>query len=81
MSKLKLISFAATHPILFYKKIKSFIGGSLEEIKLNNKYSFIVDAEGKMKKLPKNEKATKLYKHYCKTEDYLCGDVLLIKYK
>ena len=40
-----------------------------------------MDAEGKLKKLPKNNKATRLYNYCYKTNDYLCGNVLLIKYK
>jgi hypothetical protein len=81
MNKIKTISLAVTPPPQFILKAKSFIGGNLEEIKLNNKYSLIVDAEGKLKKLPKNNKATRLYNYCYKTNDYLCGNVLLIKYK
>jgi len=80
MNKIKTITLAGNQQS-FYSKAKSFIGGNLEEIKLNNKYSFIVDAEGKLKKLPKNIKATRLYNYCYKTNDYLCGNVLLIKYK
>lgn len=82
MNKIVTISVTdKTSADYFYNQAKNFIQGNLEEIKLNKNYSLVVDAEGKLKKLPKNVKASRLYNYCYKAKDYLCGNVLLIKYK
>ena len=61
-----------------YDELKGFINGWLEFIYLPNGDPIILDEEGKLKQLPRNERAT-LMARTCgiSEDDFLVGDVLV----
>ena len=62
------------------KKAQSFVCGFIECVQLENGDCLIVNEEGKLNQLPVNVAATKLWrKSYPMSEDYMVGNVILIK--
>lgn len=62
---------------------QKFVGGFIQLIQLVNKNYDSIDMyiheEGKLLKLPINEKATKLFQEYTCENDFIVGDVIIAK--
>ena len=59
------------------EELQSFVGGYIEFVAIDKEFYMIVNEEGKLMCLPKNEKATRLYHRVRYTEDVIVGDVLV----
>lgn len=63
------------------KELQDMIGGYIEHIHLNNKYSAIVDEEGKLKNLSTNVNASNEFYKLIGFEYSICGNVLICETK
>jgi hypothetical protein len=58
------------------KELKEIVGGYIEIINLGDDY-MVVNEVGKLIGLPFNPKATRIYQHFTRIDDYIVGDVLI----
>lgn len=60
-------------------QIKKIVQGDFECITLDDNFSMtmFINETGKLKSLPKNELATKIYRSFFRTTDYIAGDVVI----
>ena len=70
-AKLKIIDDVKLEPTL--KEAQAFVGGYVEGISMPNGDYLIVNEEGKLKNLPLNEEATKLWKATFDNDNYITG--------
>ena len=70
-SEFKIIEDSKDEPSL--KEAQDFVGGYVEGITLPNGDYLIVNEEGKLKNLPLNEEATKLWKATFDNDNYITG--------
>ena len=82
--ELKIISDSKDEPTL--ESAQEFVGGYVEGITFPNGDHFIINEEGKLKSLPVNEEATKLWrstftedKYAFGFDDFVVGPAILIK--
>lgn len=60
------------------KELQAIVGGYIEILRLSNDVIMVLNEEGKLKGLPFNPNANKIYKDYFNIgNDYLVGNVLL----
>ena len=83
-AKLKIIDDVKLEPTL--KEAQAFVGGHVEGISMPNGDYLIVNEEGKLKNLPFNEEASKLWKdtfdndnYMTGRDDFVVGNAILIK--
>ncbi len=83
-AKLKIIDDVKLEPTL--KEAQAFVGGYVEGISMPNGDYLIVNEEGKLKGLPFNEQASKLWKdtfdndnYITGRDDFVVGNAILIK--
>ena len=83
-AKLKIIDDVKLEPTL--KEAQAFVGGHVEGISMPNGDYLIVNEEGKLKGLPFNEQASKLWKDTFDNDnfitgrdDFVVGNAILIK--
>ena len=83
-TKLKIISDFKDEPTL--EQAQEFVGGYVEGITFPNGDYLIINEEGKLKSLPVNEEATKLWrstftedKYAFGFDDFVVGPAILIK--
>ena len=83
-AKLKIIDDVKLKPTL--KEAQAFVGGYVEGISMPNGDYLIVNEEGKLKGLPFNEQASKLWKDTFDNDnfitgrdDFVVGNAILIK--
>ena len=83
-AKLKIIDDVKLEPTL--KEAQAFVGGYVEGISFPNGDYLIINEEGKLKNLPFNEEASKLWKdtfdndnYMTGRDDFVVGNVILIK--
>ena len=83
-AKLKIIDDVKLEPTL--KEAQAFVGGYVEGISMPNGDYLIVNEEGKLKGLPFNEEASKLWKDTFDNDnfitgrdDFVVGNTILIK--
>mgnify|MGYP001402179565 FL=1 len=83
-AKLKIIDDVKLEPTL--KEAQAFVGGYVEGISMPNGDYLIVNEEGKLKNLPFNEEASKLWKdtfdndnYMTGRDDFVVGNAILIK--
>ena len=70
-AKLKIIDDVKLEPTL--KEAQAFVGGYVEGISMPNGDYLIVNEEGKLKGLPFNEQASKLWKDTFDNDNYMTG--------
>ena len=70
-AKLKIIDDVKLEPTL--KEAQAFVGGYVEGISFPNGDYLIVNEEGKLKNLPFNEEASKLWKDTFDNDNYMTG--------
>ena len=70
-AKLKIIDDVKLEPTL--KEAQAFVGGYVEGISMPNGDYLIVNEEGKLKGLPFNEEASKLWKDTFDNDNYMTG--------
>ena len=70
-AKLQIIEDSKHEPDL--KSAQQFVGGYVEGIQFPNGDYLIVNEEGKLKNLPLNEEATKLWKATFDNDNYITG--------
>ena len=70
-AKLKIIDDVKLEPTL--KEAQAFVGGYVEGISMPNGDYLIVNEEGKLKGLPFNEQASKLWKNAFDNDNYMTG--------
>ena len=70
-AKLKIIDDVKLEPTL--KEAQAFVGGYVEGISMPNGDYLIVNEEGKLKGLPFNEQASKLWKDTFDNDSYITG--------
>lgn len=58
------------------KELKEIVGGYIEIVDLDDAY-MVINEEGKLLNLPFNIKATRIYQHFTRIDDYIVGDVLI----
>lgn len=63
------------------KELQEMIGGYIEHIHLTNKYSAIVDEEGRLKNLSTNVKASNEFYNLMGFKYSICGNVLICETK
>ena len=61
------------------EEMQKLVGGLIEIATLENGDILIFDEEGKLKEKPINEEATKLYRNNFITDDFIVGDVIILK--
>ena len=83
-AKFQIIEDSKHEPGL--KSAQEFVGGYVQGIEFPNGDYMIMNEEGKLKGLPVNEQATKLWretftkdKYLWGYDDFVCGPVILIK--
>ena len=83
-AKLKIIDHVKLEPT--HKEAQAFVGGYVEGISMPNGDYLIVNEEGKLKGLPFNEEASKLWKDTFDNDnfitgrdDFVVGNAILIK--
>ena len=83
-AKLKIIDDVKLEPTL--KEAQAFVGGYVEGISFPNGDYLIINEEGKLKNLPFNEEASKLWKdtfdndnYMTGRDDFVVGNAILIK--
>ena len=83
-AKLKIIDDVKLEPTL--KEAQAFVGGYVEGISFPNGDYLIINDEGKLKNLPFNEEASKLWKdtfdndnYMTGRDDFVVGNAILIK--
>ena len=83
-AKLKIIDDVKLEPTL--KEAQAYVGGYVEGISMPNGDYLIVNEEGKLKGLPFNEEASKLWKDTFDNDnfitgrdDFVVGNAILIK--
>ena len=83
-AKLKIIDDVKLEPTL--KEAQAFVGGYVEGISFPNGDYLIINEEGKLKNLPFNEEASKLWKdtfdndnYITGRDDFVVGNAILIK--
>ena len=59
------------------EELQSFVGGYIEIVALDKEFYMVLNEEGKLKCLPKNDKATRLYHRVRYTDDVIVGNVLI----
>ncbi len=59
------------------EEMQKIVGGLVEIIDLDEDKCIVLNEEGKIDDLPFNEEATKIFRSYFKTGDYIVGDVLI----
>ena len=70
-SEFKIIEDSKDEPSL--KEAQEFVGGYVEGIPFTNGDYLIVNEEGKLRNLPLNEEATKLWKDTFDNDNYITG--------
>ena len=70
-AKLKIIDDVKLEPTL--KEAQAYVGGYVEGIQFPNGDYLIVNEEGKLKGLPFNEEASKLWKDTFDNDNYMTG--------
>ena len=70
-AKLKIIDDVKLEPTL--KEAQAFVGGYVEGISMPNGDYLIVNEEGKLKGLPFNEEASKLWKDTFDNDNFITG--------
>ena len=70
-AKLKIIDDVKLEPTL--KEAQAFVGGYVEGISFPNGDYLIINEEGKLKNLPFNEEASKLWKDTFDNDNYMTG--------
>ena len=70
-AKLKIIDDVKLEPTL--KEAQAFVGGHVEGISMPNGDYLIVNEEGKLKGLPFNEEASKLWKDTFDNDNFITG--------
>ena len=83
-AKLKIIDDVKLEPTL--KEAQAYVGGYVEGISFPNGDYLIINEEGKLKNLPFNEEASKLWKdtfdndnYMTGRDDFVVGNAILIK--
>ena len=83
-AKLKIIDDVKLEPTL--KEAQAYVGGYVEGISFPNGDYLIINEEGKLKNLPFNEEASKLWKdtfdndnYITGRDDFVVGNAILIK--
>jgi|TARA_R100000963_G_scaffold34661_1_gene29067 hypothetical protein len=61
------------------EEMQKLVGGLIEIATLENGDTLVFDEEGKLKEKPINEEATKLYRKNFTTDDFIVGDVIILK--
>jgi|TARA_R110000824_G_scaffold336992_1_gene523489 hypothetical protein len=61
------------------EEMQKLVGGLIEIATLENGDTLVFDEEGKLKEKPINEEATKLYRNNFITDDFIVGDVIIVK--
>ena len=61
------------------EEMQKLVGGLIEIATLENGDTLVFDEEGKLKEKPINEEATKLYRNNFITDDFIVGDVIILK--
>jgi hypothetical protein len=59
------------------KELQKYVGGSIQMVGTKDNRIIVMNEEGKIKKLPPNKRATKLYEYG--EYDYIVGDVLIVQ--
>ena len=70
-AKLKIIDDVKLEPTL--KEAQAYVGGYVEGISMPNGDYLIVNEEGKLRNLPFNEEASKLWKDTFDNDNYMTG--------
>lgn len=61
------------------EELQSLVNGYIERVQMSDGQSMYVNEEGKFKKLPYNEKATRILRLQCRIpNDYIVGDVVIL---
>lgn len=64
------------------RELQGFIGGYIERIEMNNGCAMYVDEDGRLKRLQRNEEATKaLLKSGILVSDYIRGNAVILQYR
>ena len=63
--------------IFTLRELQTVVDGYIEVVQISKEYCMIINEEGKLISLPKNEKATRLYQNVRYTDDFIVGDVLI----
>ena len=64
------------------EELQEIVGGYIEMIGCNDQtFVCVLNEEGKIKELPRNDKATNLVDKIISPDDYLVGDVLITESK
>lgn len=58
-------------------ELQNFVGGYIQLLQMDNDYLMVINEEGKLKGLARNEQATTLVKHTLFEGDYIVGTVLV----
>ena len=58
------------------EEMQTYVGGYIEIISIENQ-SLVLNEEGKLKGLPVNEKASRMFKDFYGNTDFIVGDVLI----
>ena len=61
------------------EEMQKLVGGLIEIATLENGDTLVFDEEGKLKEKPINEEATILYRNNFITDDFIVGDVIIVK--
>lgn len=59
------------------KEMQHYVGGYIEIVYLQNNLIMVINEEGRLLGLPRNEKATKLANFHLDFDDYIAGDVVI----
>ena len=63
------------------QELQRYVGGYIEVVYLSKKLIMVLNEEGKLNKLPINERATTIYLKANKNDDVIVGDVLVMESK
>lgn len=62
------------------EELQRFVGGHIEIFTLDGKEVMVINEEGKLKGLPVNVRATRLFRQFHGVGDYIVGDALICKF-
>lgn len=57
--------------------LQAKVDGHIEVIGLTERWKLIINEEGKLRGLPKNQKATRLFQSFCYTNDFIVGNAVV----
>lgn len=59
------------------EELQAKVDGHIEVIVLTERWRLIINEEGKLRELPKNQKATRLFQSFCYTNDFVAGNAVV----